>query len=577
MKTRVEDLVKLSQGKGVLVVDDDDEYLQGLKELFEDIFSKVHIANDGQKALEIFENHDRDIDIVITDLYMPSMGGIELIKQIQAKNKGQSFLVISAYECVATLLECLNLGISKFILKPGTLEELVKSLREILMHIELQKESHSHLESLEHLLEEKNLALQDNHRAIHKLQMIDAITQLPNYSSCSKYLSTFEDAQKVTVMLFDIDNFSLINQFYGFEKGNVLLKKIADLLLTCTQNLKGKLFRYISDEFVLVFAHEVISVEDIVGKVQACFQDTPIDKVDGISLYVTLSCGVSISEQHHRVVFEAAEALKNIKIKYIPNQFSRYDTVKVDIKNSENDIFWLNKTRKALDEHKLVPYFHPIVDNHSQKIISYECLARIVDEDELSYPASFLGAARRGALLGAITKSMIQQSFEIFASKQSYFSINLSHEDLLDIKFASYVEEQIKRYNIDAKRVIFEILENIIIDEEDDIALLTLKKLKEIGCKIALDDFGNDKSNFNRFEYIGVDFIKIDGQFIHDIDRNELNQNIIKSIVALAKNLHIKVVAEFISNEKEYECAKKLGIDYSQGYYFYTPMSAPLE
>ncbi len=110
-----------------------------------------------------------------------------------------------------------------------------------------------------------------------------------------------------------------------------------------------------------------------------------------------------------------------------------------------------------------------------------------------------------------------------------------------------------------------------MINEEQKETLVNLSILKEMGYKIALDDFGSDRSNFNRFEMMGVDFLKIDGQFIRGIDHHIIHQSIVKSFVNMAEHLNIKVIAEFVETEQEYEMVKSLGVHYSQGYYFYKP------
>lgn len=576
MQNIIKDLLPLSKDKAVLLVDDDEKYLFELKELFEDIFDYVKIANNGEEALKIYEQNKGKFDIVATDLYMPTMGGIELIRNIQAKNINQIFLVISAYESVPALLECINMGIKKIVFKPGSSEELLKVLLEILLNLNKETMLCSHLENLEHIVESKTLALKDKFKLIQQMQKIDSTTNLPNYFSFLDDIKKLQTKQEITVVLFDIDNFNYVNQSYGFECGNKILKKIADLLLTCISNYEAKLFRYHSDEFILFFTSNIDNIFDIVHQIQVFFKNTPVSYVDDIPLFVTVSSGISISKNYETVVYEAAEALRNVKLANIPSQHSIYSSMSSDCKSNQNDFIWLQKVRYALENGNLVPYFHPIVDNNTQKIISYECLARIIENGKIIYPATFLGAAKKGALMCKITKTMIEQSFKIFKGRNCFFSINISHEDLLDVDFIKFVQNQIEKHNIDTRFITFEILENIIIKNSNDIILERLKALKKIGIKIALDDFGNENSNFNRFEYIGVDSIKIDGQFIKDIDKNVLNQSIVKSIVRLTSDLHIKVVAEYISNKEEYECAKGLGVHYSQGFYFYKPLNLPI-
>lgn len=171
-----------------------------------------------------------------------------------------------------------------------------------------------------------------------------------------------------------------------------------------------------------------------------------------------------------------------------------------------------------------------------------------------------------------LTRMMINKSFKIFAGKDIAFSINITNEDLLNQTFIDFLQTKQKIYNIDPSLITFEILEDIIISDSNHVPLRNLKVLKEMGYLLALDDFGSDRSNFNRLENMGVDFLKIDGQFIKGIDTNLRNQDIVESIASMAKKIGMKVVAEFVETKEEFEMVKKLGVDFSQGYFFNAPL-----
>jgi EAL domain-containing protein (putative c-di-GMP-specific phosphodiesterase class I) len=172
---------------------------------------------------------------------------------------------------------------------------------------------------------------------------------------------------------------------------------------------------------------------------------------------------------------------------------------------------------------------------------------------------------------------MINKSYKTFSGQKVAFSLNITNEDLLNSNFIDFLQAKQKSYDIDPSLVTFEILEDIIISDANHIPLQNLHALKNLGYQLALDDFGSDRSNFSRLEKMGVDFLKIDGQFIKNIDTNTRNQDIVESISTMAKKLNMPVIAEFVSTKEEFEMVKKLGVEYSQGYFFNAPLELPIK
>jgi len=146
---------------------------------------------------------------------------------------------------------------------------------------------------------------------------------------------------------------------------------------------------------------------------------------------------------------------------------------------------------------------------------------------------------------------------------------------LLDDTFIEFLHVKQAQYRIDPHYVIFEILEDIILSDLSKMPLKNLHVLKAMGYRLALDDFGSDRSNLNRLENIGVQFLKIDGQFVLGIDKNSRNQNIVETITAMAHKMNLQVIAEFVSTQAEYETVKRLGVDFSQGFFFEAPAQFP--
>jgi EAL domain-containing protein (putative c-di-GMP-specific phosphodiesterase class I) len=217
-------------------------------------------------------------------------------------------------------------------------------------------------------------------------------------------------------------------------------------------------------------------------------------------------------------------------------------------------------------------YFQPIVDNTNGKITKYEALVRLIKDDgEVLSPYFFLDIAVKANLYAKITRIVINKSFEKFHNLPYILTINLSIEDINNKETLSFIFNKLKSYP-NPENIVFEILESQEI--KDYIAVKEfVKKVKKIGAKIAIDDFGSGYSNFEHIINIGADFIKIDGSLIKNIDCDKNSQILVESIINLSKNLGIKTIAEFVCSKDIYDIVQNMEADFSQGYYLGEPRS----
>jgi EAL domain-containing protein (putative c-di-GMP-specific phosphodiesterase class I) len=236
----------------------------------------------------------------------------------------------------------------------------------------------------------------------------------------------------------------------------------------------------------------------------------------------------------------------------------------------EKNVLWTLKLKKALDNNKIVPFFQAIYNMRTQKIEKYEVLVRLINEENIPIsPYYFLDIAKRSKQYIKLTKTVVQKSFEYFQNKNYEFSVNLTIEDIINENVANYIIEKIKEYNIGSK-VIFEIVESEGINNFEE-ANDFIDKVKSLGAKVAIDDFGSGYSNFNYLIKLKADFIKIDGSLINDIHINKNNKAIVETILDFAKKQKFKTIAEFVSSQEIYDEVKKLGFDFVQGYFIGEP------
>lgn len=398
-----------------------------------------------------------------------------------------------------------------------------------------------------------------------KLEHLATTDMLTNLGNRYKLFSDIKSGFK-TLVLIDIDNFSHINDFYGYAFGDKLIKIFANILKEEFKDIDINLYRLQADEFA------ILNVNFIEVDCQAAMLHflqniaKKVIKIDAEEIFVEVSGAVSKDKSSPYTT--AVMALKHGKLN--KQHLVVYDESISLEKEYANNIYWNKKVQKAIKEDRIVPYYQPIVTNASLEIKKYETLMRLIDEDgKVISPFYFMDIAKKTKNYKLLTKIMIQKSFEYFKDKDASFSINLDIADIQDSSSVSYIISMLEKYNI-ASRVIFEIVESEEI-KNYDVVLGFINRVKSYGCKIAIDDFGSGYSNFSYITKLKADFIKIDGSLIQNIDSDENSLSLVNAIVGFAKDLHMEVVAEFVKNETIHSIVCSLGIDYSQGYYFSEP------
>jgi EAL domain-containing protein (putative c-di-GMP-specific phosphodiesterase class I) len=233
----------------------------------------------------------------------------------------------------------------------------------------------------------------------------------------------------------------------------------------------------------------------------------------------------------------------------------------------------INKIKSAIEEDRIVPYFQGIVDNSTRQIVKYEALIRLVESNgTVLSPFWFLEHAKKSKLYDKLTRIMIQKTFAVFEQNNYEFSLNLTVQDIISDETREILY-QILESSPAAKRVIFEIVESEGIVNYEEVIDFILN-VKQFGCKIAIDDFGTGYSNFSYLSKLDVDYIKIDGSLIKNINQDNDHLYTVESILFFAQRKGIKTIAEFVEDESIFDKVVELGIDYSQGYLFSTPQAA---
>ncbi len=395
-------------------------------------------------------------------------------------------------------------------------------------------------------------------------QYTDKLTKLPNRQKLVEDLKNIKNAK---LALIDIAKFRDINEFYGYEIGDLLLKKFAKILQSF--EIYGlNYYRLSNDIFaILMLKNNLLdSPKKILNHILEELIKKTI-KVENNDLLLSYFCGVvSFKEyKNHLTLAEFALSLAKIKKKeilFLDEHLDEYEKIR---KNKELVLI----IKDAILNNNILVYGQKIIDNKTNSI-KYETLMRLKTKDgKILSPFLFLDVSKKANLYLELTKILVEKACNFFKNKDVDFSINLTIEDIKDANTIDFIFKTIKDTNT-ASKITFEIVESEAIDDFNLVKNF-IEKSKNLNCKIAIDDFGTGYSNFEYIINLNVDFLKIDGSLIKTIDKDKNIELVTKTINSFAKTLNIKTVAEFVHNKEVLQKIIDLDIDYSQGFYLHEP------
>jgi len=416
------------------------------------------------------------------------------------------------------------------------------------------------------------IALRDNVTELiqnkEKLRKTMHTDSLTNLSNRFEMLIDLKKSYSPILVVFNIDNFKVLNDYYGCKVGDFVLVEFAKLLDETFSKEGAKCYRFHADEFAIVKSVHKKYLDEFLESVKSFIKY--IEKIDlkyeNHKLNINISAGVAFNEKD--LLIKADIALKNAR----ENQkyMLLYSEALKSNQNYQDTIKWADKLKDAIKDDRIVPFSQAIYNNKTGKIEKYECLVRLIDEDgKVISPFFFLDISKKIRVYSKMMEIMVVKSFKKFENSDFNFSINLTVEDILNTEFIKFLFEKVDEFNV-ANRVIFELVESEGIENFDEV-IAFIERAKESNCQIAIDDFGTGYSNFEYLLKIDADFIKIDGSMIKNIDRDENSKEVVQTIVDFAKKRNLKTIAEFVSSKEIFDKVKEIGIDYSQGYFIAEP------
>ncbi|QDK27694.1 EAL domain-containing protein [Leptospira weilii] len=540
----------------ILLVDDEPSILKGLKEQLKLEFGSdfdIEIAEDAESAWDILEEcieRGIDIPVVVCDQVMPGMNGDELLIRIHNKKPNIRKIMLTGQASADAVGNALNhANLYRYLPKPWDSNDLILTIREAL------KSYFS------------DLYLWELNRKLETTLLYDRETGRPNFESLRRILDERESQGTLsTLAVIRIESSTSTTQHFGV---GVYHKVLSQFLASLSSFMgeSGNLFYLYQDEVAVLSEIEESKFHSLLVAFRILLRSEYIE-AEGVSFRVNVSIGVAThqSSLYYKARIAMMHAAQNSEL-----ELMNYSNAMEAGDQYQINLILGRKLNYAISVGNVIPYFQGIYNNTSEKITKFECLARIQDGDRVYSPASFISIARSTGVIRLLTPIMIEKSIRYFAQYPEYsFSVNISESDLEKKGFAFWVTSRLQHYEIAPNRLTLEILETDRL-RGGERGLETLKELKECGCKIAIDDFGVDQSNFERLMEIDPDFIKIDGKFIQGIHLSKTPYLLASAMTEMAHRIGAKVIAEFVTGKGEFDTVRSLGVEYCQGYYIMEP------
>jgi diguanylate cyclase (GGDEF)-like protein len=376
------------------------------------------------------------------------------------------------------------------------------------------------------------------------------------------------------LLLIDLDNFKLINDNYGHTVGDVYLQALARHIQAVLRE-GDVLARYGGDEFVVLLPEA--TRDQVVGaaeRIRHAIESLDVETEIGVRLRGTASIGLAVFPEH-------AENTKDLLL-FADNMMYRAksggkDQVAVPTKEDVVDIF-RDITQKsvmvldAIEQRRVVPYFQPILEVNTRKIVAYEVLSRIQLDGQIIRADEFVEIAERIGVIHRMDMLVLEQALATIAESgyQGEVFVNLSPRALVFSEFARDLRHIVAASGIAPQNIVFEITER---DTVKNLSLLErfLTDLKLDGFKLAIDDFGSGFSSFHYLRRFPIDYLKIEGDFIANMLHSDKDHTFVTSIRSLAREMGITVVAEFVETAEVLKELERLEVHRAQGYYIGRP------
>ena len=478
-------------------------------------------------------SHLRNYDFMVLDMqHVESMEVLEKIKHFLPER-----YVIACSSKPETVMQSLQAGADAVLLNPLDEKECKRVLYRAASYLNMQE-------------------------IFYDTYYIDPLSACRNLNALKDRLK--DNSRHNALLKLSLHNFKAFQIYYGAQITEKVLFEFKDAI-KINLPVNAELFHTNEDEFSILLINPAPSQIKILSQqLKSFFEQTPIE-VSGFLLKINTAIGIASGEN---LIQKADIALCEAKE---GKRIASYMEGSLFIKEQKEHIKWVKIIQEAICEDRVIVHYQPIMENLSGAITKYEVLCRIEERDKSLYqPNGFIPAAIFAGRMCDITRLVIDKSFKYFQDKSHSFSINVTREDFMAEYLVDFISYKCDQYAIAPERLYIEVLENISTESAKG-CLPQIEALRSLGCKISIDDFGVDSSNFSRMMQIHAQMLKIDGHFIQELLYDNKAKIIIENIVDFSRKIGAKTVAEYVDSQEIFDLVKSMGVDYSQGFYIGEP------
>ncbi len=562
----------------ILLVDDELSVLEGYRRSLRKQF-KLDTAISGQEAIEMLCNNPH-YAVIISDMRMPNMSGLELLSRARELSPDTVRIMLTGNSDQQTVVDAVNQGeVYRFLSKPCDSATLAAAIVDGIQRYQQSKSNQTLLQKSASKV--KGLTQKLSHQALH-----DPLTGLDNRKSFELRLqqaleSAQNEGQIHAVCYLDLDHFHVINDNYGIAAGDEFLKELAKILRSgrrkadMVARLAGDKFGILLDDCNLEEARKIIRQLHQKLKTFHLIYD---HKEIGINASIGLT-PITGEDESVSAIIKTAEAACRLASENGVNLLHVADPQDPEFQRRLHEVLLATDIARALEENRFQLYYQtiaPIAPSQTEGT-HYELLLRMVEPDgTIRLPDDFLPSAERYHLAPQIDCWVIRHAIDWLCANPkrlnalSTCSINLSGLSIGNSEVLNCITEIFTECPVTPDKICFEITETAAITKLDT-AIEFISDLKSMGFQFSLDDFGKGYSSLAYLKNLPVDYLKIDGMFVKNMDSDIVNRNMVKSIHEIAQAMGIKTVAEFVENKEIYRCLEEIEIDYAQGYLIALP------
>ena len=428
---------------------------------------------------------------------------------------------------------------------------------------------------------------------LNYLDSYDALTRLPNRKSIEVTLKhALADVRKHAAThvfcYISLDKIKSVTDTAGHSAGDALISQVSEVLRPFVKSSRDVLARVSNDDFAILYREkEPGPTLNLIKEILKAIEDFEF-AWQGNKFKITASIGFLLVHKNTSTtpsqVLSDADIASRIAREKGGNRSFIFHPNDDEVLARKGDIVWVRRIKDAIKNNMFRLYSQPIhplaVDHGSMPFFHYETLIRLFDNEGNQIPPDdFLPSAEQQGMMMDIDKWVVSEALrnlkKITQTKPlPIFSINLSGQSINEPQFLDFVVREIQSAGVNPHMICFEVTESVAVNDMG-LAMKFIQSLKELGCSFSLDDFGTGVSSYGYLRELPVDYLKIDGIFVKDMENDPVSQEMVRSINQVGHVMGLEVIAEYVENDEIIRILNEIGVDYGQGYGISRPI--PIE